>query len=40
MERGVRGGSNGVNVDHGDGAETPRTMKAPLPGVPNVEVIL
>jgi hypothetical protein len=30
MVRGVRGGSNGVNVDHGHGAETPRTMKAPF----------
>jgi hypothetical protein len=30
MVRGVRGGSNGVNVHHGDEAETPRMIKAPF----------
>jgi hypothetical protein len=29
-----------VNVHHFDEAETPRTMKSPLPGVSNVKVVL
>jgi hypothetical protein len=30
MMRGVRGGSNGMNVHHGDEAKTPRTTKTPF----------
>jgi hypothetical protein len=38
--RGVRGGSYGVYVHHVGEARTARTTKAPLPGAPNVLVVL
>jgi hypothetical protein len=38
--RGLRGASHEVNVHHGDEAGTQRMMKNPLPGVPNIEVVL
>jgi hypothetical protein len=38
--RGMRGGSHGVNVHHGDDAETPKTMKSPLLHASNIKVVL
>jgi hypothetical protein len=38
--RGVSGGSYGVYVHHIHEAGTPRMMKSPLLGMPNVEVAL
>jgi hypothetical protein len=34
LVRGVRGGSNELDVHHGDEAGTPRTTKSPLPDMP------
>jgi hypothetical protein len=40
MARGMRGACHGSNVHHVDEAGKPRMMKSPLPGTPNVEVVL
>jgi hypothetical protein len=40
MARGTRRACHGSNVHQVDESETPRTTKNPLPGAPNVEVVL
>jgi hypothetical protein len=40
VARGMGGGSHGMDVHHGVDTGTPRTMKNPLPGTPNVKMVL